>query len=121
MDARALRDTIQQAVALLVGGDTRGLAQLSGGIRFSAKELEEAAAGYPGRLEMPPAGWLDVIAPTPEDRAAFAAGVRPQYFVDVRLWDEDAPEPRPSLVLELLLSEGAGGQYTIEVCDLYVE
>lgn len=110
MDER-IRRTVEKVYELLVQRKYSALEKLTGGVRLSAKEIEDAVNEYPHALQSPPAGApIDVVEITNSSPRAWS--IRVDAYTE--------REGRSDLTLELTVIEDSSGTLRVELDGLHV-
>ena len=106
-----IRRTVEQVYELLLQKKYSALEKLTGGVRLSAKEIEDAVKQYPHALQFRPADApIDIVEITNSSPRAWS--IRADAYT--------AREGRSDLTLELTVIEDPSGVMRVELDDLHV-
>ncbi|MCP4376782.1 MAG: hypothetical protein GY794_11480 [bacterium] len=108
-----IETTARHLVGMLVKHDFAGVEALSGGVRLSQKEMEQAVRDYPATLVMPEG------QPIPDIDAIEVTGSNPsQWSVDIPLWTNE--EGRSDLTMQVTMIESGNELLDVEVDNIHV-
>ena len=109
--AERIRRAVEEVYELLLQRQYSTLEKLTGGVRLSAKEIENAVQQYPHALQPRPAGApIDIVEITNSSPRAWS----------IRAGAYTAREGRSDLTLELTVIEEPSGTMRVELDDLHV-